>query len=80
MPAAMTQRDAVRSAFLKSFRRSKRGNLWTRHEGRFVCVFRHEDTYGWCVSDEDDDRPQFSQQRFGSEWEALLSLADEVGL
>jgi hypothetical protein len=67
--------------FQCGFRRSKKGNLWRNFEGDMtLTIFRRrgDDTYGWCVADEQG--PRFSRRGFETEEAALFALAEALGV
>ena len=71
---------AASAEFKAAFKRSHRGNLWRRYEGRTLTVFKREGDgrYAWSIADENG--PRFSRESFETEEDALGNLAFAVGI
>ena len=88
MPRVQTESQSVRDArerqaaldyFANSpaWRRSAKGNLWRRWEGKSVTVFRRADgSYGWCFAGCRFNR--YSEYPYETEEEAIEFLARAV--
>jgi hypothetical protein len=80
LEAAARRRDraAEQAHFERSFRRSAKGNLWRKYEGKLLTIFsRNDGDYGWCIS-VDGDPPKFSPGGYETEDEAMRALWFEV--
>jgi hypothetical protein len=73
---------AERSPFARfraGFGRSKKGNLWRHYEGRNLTMFRRrDDSYAWVIGDDLEGGPQFSQDSWETEADAMEDLAREL--
>ena len=64
---------------MKHWRRTERGNLTRRYDGRRVTVFQQKDEfYGWCISSTVDD-VEFCEG-YDSEEDAMTGLGEALGL
>ena len=70
------RRDAE-GVFKLGFRRSKRGNLWSKYDGATFTVFPASGGgYSWCIHD--GQQVRYSAEVFDYEADALESLTSVV--
>ena len=64
---------------LKHWRRTERGNLTRRYDGRRVTVFQQKDElYGWCISSTVDEVE--CSEGYDSEEDAMTGLGEALGV
>jgi hypothetical protein len=77
---ALAQQEAL-DDFASGFRRSAKGNLWRRFDGKVMTIYRGRHGYGYCIAQADQEQDSapatFSRRRFGSEEEAISALWQE---
>jgi hypothetical protein len=59
--------------FARTFKRSRKGNLWRRYRDRTLVVFQQDDSFRWGQFDA-NERAEYSQEEFTSEADALEDL------
>lgn len=65
---------AAEGRFMRSLRRSKKGNLWCKTQwGDTVTVFRSYDKWRWCVVSDDEEK-EFSPHGYKTEDAAVFAL------
>jgi hypothetical protein len=83
MPKIKDEHDA-KLALLNNFKdlaqwqHNKNGNLVRYWEGQRLTIFRRYDSYRWCIANSAGGDPEYSNERFETEEDALDDLAAQV--